>query len=217
EELLDHGWWGHAWTLHEEVLRVPLLLRSPGLAPRRVDTAVSLVDLLPTLLALAGLPLDDVESDGDGFARRTGDGPELRAAGRPKIAELVIRERCIHRAVLDPPWKYIATALDCPIGERRAIAADYPNRLRAIADGSLEAPDIWAAPVAERLYDLGADPRETEDLSATEPARLAEMRRVLANYEAYAKEHGLTGAAAVAPTELIDPAQAERLESLGYL
>ena len=216
EELLDHGWWGHAWTLHEEVLRVPLLLRAPDISPQRVSEAVSLVDLLPTLLILSGLPIDDVDSEGDAFARLGENGPELRPAGRPKIAELVIKERCIHRAVLDPPFKYVATSVDCPLGERRAIAADYPSRLRAMADGTVEAPALWGNATVEAIYDLSSDPGEVHNL-AENAELLARLRRVLDNYAAYTREHGLVGAKAAIPAELIDPAQAERLESLGYL
>ena len=36
EEFLDHGDWKHSRTLYEEVLRVPLALRLPGAASRRV-------------------------------------------------------------------------------------------------------------------------------------------------------------------------------------
>ena len=45
----------HSYGLFEEELRVPLFLRVPGLAPRRVADFVRTVDLLPTLLALFGL------------------------------------------------------------------------------------------------------------------------------------------------------------------
>jgi len=46
----------HATTVYEELLRVPLMIRVPRVAPRRVDAMVSLVDLGPTILDLAGLP-----------------------------------------------------------------------------------------------------------------------------------------------------------------
>lgn len=44
----------HDGLLFESKLRVPLLLRGPGLAPRDVDSLVSLLDLMPTLTELAG-------------------------------------------------------------------------------------------------------------------------------------------------------------------
>jgi arylsulfatase len=44
---------------YEGAVRVPLLIRVPGLPPRRIITPVSLVDLVPTLLELLGLPLPE--------------------------------------------------------------------------------------------------------------------------------------------------------------
>jgi arylsulfatase A-like enzyme len=217
EELLDHGWWGHAWTLHEEVLRVPLLLRAPGLDAAPIAEPVSLVDLSPSLLTLAGLDGGALDGDGDAFLRADESGLRLHAAGRPKIAELVIRERCVHRAVLDGHWKYVATVVDCPLGERRAIAADYPNRLKGMAQGSLVVPEVWGPPLRESIYDLAADPGESRDLAAESADRRTELRRVLENYAARVREHGLAGAKPVAPADLVDPDQVERLESLGYL
>ena len=42
---------------YEGASRVPLLFRVPGLAPRRIATPVSQVDVTPTLLDLLGLPV----------------------------------------------------------------------------------------------------------------------------------------------------------------
>jgi len=58
EELLDHGGFSHGRTLYGEVLRVPLVLSGPGVAPGscREAGAFPLEDLAPTLRALFGLP-----------------------------------------------------------------------------------------------------------------------------------------------------------------
>jgi arylsulfatase A-like enzyme len=55
EEFLDHGSWNHGGTLFREVVHVPLALRVPGVAARRVTAPVSLVDLAPTLLDARGV------------------------------------------------------------------------------------------------------------------------------------------------------------------
>ena len=57
ESLGEHGELTHGLLLYEPVLSVPLLLRAPGLAARRVDTPVSLVDLAPSLAGLLRQPL----------------------------------------------------------------------------------------------------------------------------------------------------------------
>jgi choline-sulfatase len=51
ESLGDHGEKDHGRTLYDSVLRVPFIVRSPGLAPRRVGDVVRLVDVMPTVLA----------------------------------------------------------------------------------------------------------------------------------------------------------------------
>lgn len=54
----EHGVWGHNASLFEEVVRVPLLFWSsePWNQPRRHRVPVSLMDVAPTLLDLAGAP-----------------------------------------------------------------------------------------------------------------------------------------------------------------
>jgi len=56
EELADHGSWDHGDSLYEEQIRVPLIVRLPGgrQRGRRVERIVSLIDLMPTLLEIAG-------------------------------------------------------------------------------------------------------------------------------------------------------------------
>lgn len=67
EELADHGGWDHGDTLFDEQIHVPLLVRLPGRSPpgRRVDRVVSLVDLMPTLLGLAGTSAPDAVAGED--------------------------------------------------------------------------------------------------------------------------------------------------------
>ena len=56
EEFLEHGSWEHQKTLYEEVIRIPLALRGPGVPQRREKAQTSLLDIAPTVLAWAGLP-----------------------------------------------------------------------------------------------------------------------------------------------------------------
>ncbi|MCU0242283.1 MAG: sulfatase, partial [Vicinamibacteria bacterium] len=53
EEFLEHGSWEHQKTLYEEVIRVPLLIRGPGVTNRYESAQVSLLDVAPTILAWA--------------------------------------------------------------------------------------------------------------------------------------------------------------------
>jgi arylsulfatase A-like enzyme len=58
EAFYEHGWQGHRWTLHDEEIRIPLIVRYPLLVPEklRIDRPVSIIDIAPTLLDLAASP-----------------------------------------------------------------------------------------------------------------------------------------------------------------
>lgn len=81
----EHGHRYHGSALHEEQVRVPLLVAMPSLAARRVDAAAQTIDLAPTLLSSVGMPVP-AAMDGRDL------GPWLagEAAGRlpPALVEL---------------------------------------------------------------------------------------------------------------------------------
>jgi hypothetical protein len=56
EEFGEHGGQFHGLDVHEELIRIPLVIRVPGLAPRRVDESVGLADVGPTISDLLGAP-----------------------------------------------------------------------------------------------------------------------------------------------------------------
>jgi len=62
----DHSMWGKN-ALFDITLKTPLLIRAPGYAANRVKSLASLIDLFPTLTALAGLPIPE-ELDGVSLA-----------------------------------------------------------------------------------------------------------------------------------------------------
>lgn len=53
----EHGSQTHGTTLYDEVLRVPLMFKIPGVGARRIDTPVTTMDLGPTILETFGLPV----------------------------------------------------------------------------------------------------------------------------------------------------------------
>jgi len=63
EEFVEHGRWGHRRKNHhyEETVRVPLIFYYPGRLPenRKISTTAGLIDIVPTILDLAGIPGQD--------------------------------------------------------------------------------------------------------------------------------------------------------------
>ncbi len=69
EEFGDHGGFEHGHTLYDELLHIPLIIRTPGISPKRgegsanavgmaVTTTVRLIDIAPTLCELVGIDPD---------------------------------------------------------------------------------------------------------------------------------------------------------------
>ena len=58
EEFFDHDAWFHGQSVYEELVRVPLLIHFPNgeFAGRHIESPVSLVDLMPSLLDYIGRP-----------------------------------------------------------------------------------------------------------------------------------------------------------------
>ena len=63
----EHGYIGkhtvlepkQGWPMYREVSRTPLLVHVPGIAPRRSNALVQAIDVMPTVLELAGAPVPD--------------------------------------------------------------------------------------------------------------------------------------------------------------
>jgi arylsulfatase A-like enzyme/tetratricopeptide (TPR) repeat protein len=83
EGLGDHGESTHTLFVYDSTMKVPLVLKAPGVAPgTRVEKQVRSVDIAPTVLELAGLRPKS-ELDGISLLRRlqSGDGGDLSAYG----------------------------------------------------------------------------------------------------------------------------------------
>jgi arylsulfatase A-like enzyme len=84
EELFDHGGVLHGYTLHEEMIRIPLILWAPGqLRPAAVDTPTNTKDLTATLLDFAGVPPPQ-GAEGRSLLEPDDGAPHLAAASNVK-------------------------------------------------------------------------------------------------------------------------------------
>jgi arylsulfatase A-like enzyme len=156
----------HGATLYDEVVQVPLVLSAPGrIEPAVVRSQVRSVDLVPTLLELAGVPSSPV--DGASLLPLL-DGREDE--DRPAVVVGTDRGSLSQLAVRMPPWKLIldvesgeeeAYRLDVDPRERVSRAAEAPGELRELAFRELESAERRElteeeeATVARRLADLG--------------------------------------------------------------
>lgn len=93
DELFERGVIGHGVTVHEEVLRIPLIIRFPqgrGPAGLRVSTPVDLIDVAPTILDILGL---SGAEGSEAFEGRSLLPVVFGGAGRPALAGRSMHER----------------------------------------------------------------------------------------------------------------------------
>ncbi|MEE8277987.1 MAG: sulfatase, partial [Thermoanaerobaculia bacterium] len=181
EEFFERGSWGHAHTLYDEQVRVPLIVSGAGVkGSRRVAAQVRHIDLLPTLLEAVRLPIP-AELGGQslwpllqGRASEPGSG---RSGERPAFIE-TSRFGTNLAGLRRGRWKFIADFItgqellfdvSRDPGETENLARTQPQittRLRSQTIAALEQllPDLWMlrwpsegkAPLTGELHTTGA-------------------------------------------------------------
>jgi len=157
EEFGEHRWFGHAVTLYQEVLRVPLVMWGAGVASGlRVDTASSAIDVAPEMLRVARLP-ELGSAEGEALAAGAG------LAAREAVS-------CTVFPALPQKLESVTVSLiDCEgrkvIRKRRADAPDKAE---------LE------------VFDLNADPGETTNVAAGSAEAAASITKRMDQYAANA-------------------------------
>jgi arylsulfatase A-like enzyme len=140
----EHGTTNHGNTLYETDVRILMLLRVPGVSVRSVRVPVSLSDLAPTILELAGRP---VRPDLDGWSllvHLSGDAPDDPAA-RPLFLFTDLWRANVHieaTAVLRWPYKYIRNS-QTGAEQLYDVAAD-PEEEDDLAAGQIRVRDELA-------------------------------------------------------------------------
>jgi arylsulfatase A-like enzyme len=189
EEFGDHGEWQHDQSAYEELLRVPLLIHFPDgrFAGKRVTTAASLVDIVPTIAEELGLPQLATSARGRSLLPALrGDGPadnEARVTGMRMNRKKFYRPRKEQRG-------------DINIAVRR-------GEWKAIYNVEHDAVE---------LYDLERDPGELRDRAEDLPQEAGEMKELAREWYAACRPAGTADRAPGSPT----PEDIERLRVLGY-
>ena len=223
EGLGEHGYhYGHGEYLYEDGLRIPLIIRYPGVvaAGARESGAALNIDIAPTILALAGFPgLQRVE--GRPLLTLRGNGEMAKASPGRRVTWAESDYQLIHE---ENPRYYIP-------GPR--------GRWTSASDGRYKLIHI-PRPGGEvlELYDLEADPGELLNRAA-DPA-LAEVRsrlmRDVLEFADYGPSAGSPGTPlqhgeepirdarrepsaldANDPLRELSPDEIERLRGLGYI
>ncbi len=123
EELLEHGGWDHGFNLYEHQIRVPLLMRMPGATNvRRWSRTANLIDVMPTLLALARLDAPAGIEGRDLLGSDATDEPSFSAVTKHREGVHAVRADG-YKLILDGKTGSVSL-FDLEAGEYRDTAAE---------------------------------------------------------------------------------------------
>lgn len=217
DQFVEHGAIGHGPFLYDEVLHVPLIVRGPGIAAgRRVEEPVSLVDLMPTLLAWTGT--DHRDSPARSFARRATEpvpqppkeAPPIFSEARQGKAQLFTKKNGVRGARFQTPVFAIR------VGDLKLIRTLGPPG--AVSSAAL--PVGGVAPSYE-YFDLATDPQELHDRWGPTEAEALRLRDLLEEHIARSELRRRALEAETQPEPptptALDAERREKLRALGYL
>ncbi len=137
EEFGEHHGRYHGTTVFEEQVRVPLIVATPGLAPRRIEAPVQTIDVLPTVLAALDVPRPPRIRGHNVGAMLSGK----PAVGAPRKAEVAFSETDDQTLLADAQWRLVCARragacalynLDLDPGEARDVSAQNQERFAAM-------------------------------------------------------------------------------------
>lgn len=197
EEFLDHGSHWHGQNVYGENANVPLVLWGPRFLPRGVEVrpTVELVDVMPTLLDVSGLPIPET-------AQGTSLLPLVQAQADGRVpAGWRHRPAFTERRLRRDPRGEVAVMPGFAIVEGRWKLVELTS---PIAPGHRD----------HELYDHLADPLDQHDVAAAHAAEVGALAAKLARWRKWAESKRLR---AEGPASAMDPAELARLRSLGYV
>lgn len=179
----------HGNTLYDELLRVPLIIKLPGVqhSGKRVSSISRTIDIMPTMLDVLGLPTPP-QLQGESLR------PSWERPGR-KTGEAIsesLSTRNEGKSVREGPYKYIVSMTTAEVN----------------AHGRATIP---ARPSLVELYDLATDPGEKTNL-----IKKPGMAKVVTRLDALLRRRVAerVGRSSSVP---IDPEALEQLRALGYV
>jgi arylsulfatase A-like enzyme len=194
EEFLEHGSHWHGMNVYGENANVPLALWAPRYLPKgvTVEPTVQLIDVMPTLLELSGLPV-----------------PE-RAQGKSLLS--LVRAAAEGKEAVG--WN------QRPAFTERSPRGEHEDA--AVTNGLAVVKERWklvqhdpprpGRPLFE-LFDHRADPLDRNDLAAAHPEIVRALAGELARWRKWAVAQRLPAESAGS----LDAAELARLKSLGYV
>jgi len=197
EEFGEHGGYYHGNSLYEEVLHIPLLLKTPGSpASQKTEYLVEQVDIAPTLVSLAGLT------------------PPAQWQGR-SLKPIVMNEQpCLQdKPIFASLHRTVFSSEEGKTGENETgtTLSRYSVRkgnMKLIETRRADSSPEW------QLFDLSKDMREKESSLLLRPLRFIDLYLTLKKLKNECRENAFSSTLV---SEELSHEEINRLRAIGYL
>ena len=162
EEFLDHGRMFHGQGVYAELNHVPLVVHWPGKLPagRTVDEVVQSIDIMPTLLELAGLTTPSVAQGQSLVPLLGGPAPAAPWHGRPAVTVKAATDNSVPPPRLTEAYAYLTD-------DWKLVYHVHREQGRTTLE----------------LFDRRNDPTDAHDLAAEHPDVVARLRDGLIDWQ----------------------------------
>lgn len=189
----------HASSVHESVLRIPLIFKFPEVVPKGlpVSTVVETIDIAPTILELLGLPIPDAFQGSSLVPLLRGEHLDLGPAFSERSDRILTIRTATHRFV----WN--------PLEDRQPLRVGASDMKKNGYSPAIDRP----YPIAkEELFNTSLDRKELNNIVHENPELAEELLQQLMKWidETSWKLDG-------AKKLEIDEETLRNLEALGYL
>jgi len=186
EEFGEHKSVYH-YTLHGEVMRVPLIIKGPGIKPRTDDEPAEQTDFVPTILKLAGMEAPAGLPGHDLLAPRDANAPQFIERDRP------------------PQWRQRGVIR----GQQKLIVIEDADTTQIPPASRNEEIVVHNVVPGIYLFDTAKDPGEHNNLFTPSDSTSLRLLALVTEHFSKAPAHG--------PPVKIDQQLLEKLKSLGYI
>lgn len=214
----EHGRLTHGHAPYDELVHVPWIVRPPAGGDGVVASELaSLVDVTPTVLDSAGLPIPDHPSTvaGDSLAPAL-EGRPVEGHDRVYFETRSYDMQNAFYGVRTTDWKYMRIEQPDVKASTALDLARYVLEKGLVIDILRHPRHYWQRyryDDRERLYDLAADPGENDNVARSDPDRAAELESELDEWLAACEEYRDVTDDRRAE---IDDRTKEQLRELGY-
>ncbi len=198
ENIGDHGHWGHRYCLYDSLIRVPLIIRYPGIfeGGKRPDNYVQTVDIYPTVMDLLSIDREDVCKE------LQGETLFPSALGSRK------REFTLSEFMPKPDLRYYD-------GYPEFDASVFAYGLTAIRYNGYKL--IWSSTGRHELYDLTSDPGEARNVYSDWPDKVSELSQFLKQWQMSFEASGQVQSYSLQSDPEVDEDIKNKLKALGYV